>query len=501
MQRFFEILPGALAWATITAMFFVSWLFPVQTAIFIILFDIYFLLRTIHFALHLTFGYKEMKKTRKINWLEQIKELPERNGKRWNDMYHLVIFPMYKESLAVVKESFDSLLKTNYPLDRFIVVLSGEERAGEETKELINGIKEEYDGKFFRLLTTIHPSGLPNEIPGKGSNETWAAREVKREIIDKENIPYENILVSTFDVDTQVYPDYFGRLTHAYFTAEYPDRSSYQPVVFFTNNIYEAPVFARIVAFSTTFWNIMSQVRPEKLITFSSHSMPFKALVEIGFWMTNHVSEDSLIFWQCFLHYNGDWRTVPLNYPVSMDANVAPTFWRTMKNVYKQQRRWAWGCENIPYIFEGFIRNKKISIRQKIYWVYQHLDIYWGWATNALIILLLGRLPLLLGGESFNTTILSYRLPQLTSDFMNIAVIGTITSAIVSMILLPPKPEWFKWYHYFLFIVQWVLLPINLIVFSSIPGLDSQTRMMLGGKFRLGFWVTPKARRGEDLRE
>lgn len=442
-----------------------------------------------------------MKRTQKINWLERTKELPERNGKKWSDMYHLVIFPMYKESLSVVRESFNSLLKTNYPLDRFIVVLSGEERAGEETRELIDKIKEEYDGKFFRLFTTIHPSDLPNEIPGKGSNETWAARSVKEKVIDKENIPYENILVSTFDIDTQVFPDYFGRLTCAYFTAEYPDRSSYQPVVFFINNIYEAPIFARIVAFSTTFWNIMSQVRPEKLITFSSHSMPFKALVEIGFWMTNHVSEDSLIFWQCFLHYNGDWRTIPLNYPVSMDANVAPTFWRTMKNIYKQQRRWAWGCENIPYVFGGFIKNKKIAIRQKIYWVYQHIDIYWGWATNALIILLLGRLPLILGGESFNKTILSYQLPQLTSTFMNLAVVGIITSAIISVAILPPKPEGFRWYHYFLFVVQWLLLPINLIVFSAIPGLDSQTRMMLGGKFRLGFWVTPKARKGENLRE
>jgi len=501
MKRFLEILPGALAWGTIAAMFFASWLFPVQTAVFIILFDIYFLLRTVHFAIHLGFGYREMRKAQAIDWFAKVKELPERNGKTWSDIYHLVIFPMYKESYAVVKESFDSFLKTNYPLDKFIVVLSGEERAGEETKETMERIKKEYGDKFYRLFTTAHPDGLPNEIPGKGSNEAWGAREVKREIIDKEKIPYENILVSTFDVDTQVYPEYFGRLTHAYFTAENPDRSSYQPIAFFTNNIYEAPVFARIVAFSTTFWNIMNQVRPEKLITFSSHSMPFKALVEIGFWTTDHVSEDSLIFWQCFMHYDGDWRVVPLNYPVSMDANVAPTFWHTMKNIYKQQRRWAWGCENIPFVFQGFAENKKIKLGQKIYWIYQHLDIYWGWATNALMILLLGRLPLLLGGEKFNATVLSYNLPQLTSDLMNLAVIGVITSAAVSVALLPPRPVWFKWYHNFLYLLQWILLPINLIAFSAVPGLEAQTRLMLGGKHRLGFWVTPKARKGEELRE
>jgi cellulose synthase/poly-beta-1,6-N-acetylglucosamine synthase-like glycosyltransferase len=482
-------------------MFVASAVIPVQAAIFIILFDIFWFLKTVYFAVHLWAGYREMKKVMKVNWLQKLKELGVSNGKRWEDIYHLVIFPMYKESYSVVKENLDSLLKTNYPLDKFIIVLSGEDRAGEETAATIRRVKEEYGEKFFRFYTTLHPDGLPGEIPGKGSNEAWAAKRVKEDIIDKEGLPYEDIMVSTFDVDTQVFPEYFGKLTHAYLTAEHPDRSSYQPIAFFTNNIYEAPVFARIVAFSTTFWNIMNQVRPEQLITFSSHSMPFKALVEIGFWTTDHVSEDSLIFWQCYLHYDGDWRVVPLNYPVSMDANVAPTFWHTMKNIYKQQRRWAWGCENIPYVFEGFIKNKKIELKKKIYWVWQHLDIYWGWATNALIILLLGRLPLLLGGEKFNVSVLSYNLPQLTSNLMNLAVIGVVTSAILSIALLPPKPQWFKWYHNFLYLLQWVLLPVNLIFFGTVPGLESQTRMMLGGKFKLGFWVTPKARRGEEVRE
>ncbi|MCK9497374.1 MAG: glycosyltransferase family 2 protein [Candidatus Colwellbacteria bacterium] len=501
MKRFLEILPGALAWLTIAMMFVISAVFPVQAAVFVILFDIFWFLKTVYFAIHVGAGYREMKKVMKVDWLEKIKALPPRDGRDWSDIYHLVIFPMYKESYAVVKENFDSIIKTDYPLEKFIVVLSGEERAGEETVRTIERIKNEYGDKFFRFYTTLHPADLPGEIPGKGSNEAWAARRVKEDIIDKEGIPYENIMVSTFDVDTQVYPQYFSRLTYSFLTAEHPDRSSYQPIAFFTNNIYEAPVFARIMAFSTTFWNIMNQVRPEQLITFSSHSMPFKALVEIGFWTTNHVSEDSLIFWQCFLHYDGDWRVVPLHYPVSMDANVAPTFWQSMKNIYKQQRRWAWGCENIPFVFSGFLENKKISLRKKIYWTWQHLDIYWGWATNALIILLLGRLPLLLGGEKFNVSVLSYNLPQLTSTLMNMAVIGVITSAILSIALLPPKPKWFKWYHNFLYMIQWALFPVNIIFFSTIPAIESQTRMMLGGKFKLGFWVTPKARKGEEIRE
>ncbi len=77
---------------------------------------------------------------------------------------------------------------------------------------------------------------------------------------------------------------------------------------------------------------------------------------------------------------------------------------------------------------------------------------------------------------------------------MTLAMIGIATSAILSIILLPPKPAWFKKKHYFLYLCQWLLIPFTLIFFGAFPGLEAQTRLMLGGRFRLGFWVTPKHR-------
>ena len=84
-------------------------------------------------------------------------------------------------------------------------------------------------------------------------------------------------------------------------------------------------------------------------------------IVNLDFWQTNMVSEDSRIFWQCFLRYDGDYRVVPLFYPVSMDANVAPGVFETFKNVYKQQRRWGYGVENIPYFLFGFWKSEPLT--------------------------------------------------------------------------------------------------------------------------------------------
>ncbi len=506
MYRFYEMIPGILTWTTIILMFTLSLFVPTAVAIFIILFDIYWLFKTIYLSFHLRASFSKMNKSLETDWFRKLTSLKNSSlnntnkddlGGRINDyskIYHLVIIPTYKEPYNVIKESFESLVKINYPKNKFIVVLSNEERAGAWSREIIERIKEDFGDKFFRFLITTHPANLAGELPGKGSNQTWAAKEAKRLIIDPLRIPYDNILVSVFDADTQVSPDYFSNLTYAFLTCSYPQRSSFQPIPLFINNVFQTPAFARVIAFSSTFWHMMQQSRQERLTTFSSHSMPFKALVEIGFWNKNVVSEDSRIFWQCYLHYDGDWRVVPLFYPVSMDANVVPGFWRTMLNQYKQQRRWAWGSENIPYFLNGFAKNKKIPLSKKIYWAFNNVESFHSWATNALLIFALGWLPLFLGGWPFNLTLLSYNLPQITRSIMALAMIGIATSAILSIALLPPKPNWFKKRHYFLYFFQWLLMPITLIVFGAIPAIDAQTRLMLGGKFRLGFWFTPKHR-------
>jgi len=488
--RLLEILPGALSWGTILLVIFLSWQRPAWIAVFIICFDIYWLLKTLYLSFHQQASFKKMKKNLKIDWLKKLDELPVT---KWRDIYHLVILPMYKEGLEVVRPTFQALIGSKYPLDRLIVVLAVEERVGEPALQIAKAIKEEFGDKFFRLLITIHPKSLRGELAGKGSNETWAGRMAKKEIIDKLELPYENIIVSSFDIDTQVYPQYFACLTYNYLTSKDSLRSSFQPIPIYNNNIWDAPAISRVIAIGATFWHMVQQERPERMSTFSSHSMSFKAIVEMDFWPTKNVSEDSRIFWKSLLFYDGNYHTVPLYYPISMDANLADNFWQTIVNVFKQQTRWSWGVENVPYFTFGCLKNKAISWKKKIYHLFNHWEAFWSWATNSLLIFMLGWLPLILGGEEFNQTVFSYNLPRLTRLIMTLAMVGLVGSAFYSLKLLPFRPAKYRARKYLWMILQWALVPLVMIVFGAIPALISQTRLM-AGKY-MGFWVTKKKRK------
>ncbi|TSC74801.1 MAG: hypothetical protein G01um101444_154 [Parcubacteria group bacterium Gr01-1014_44] len=503
LYRFLEILPGTLAWTTLILIITLSFVAPVLIAIFIIIFDVYWLIKTIYLSLHLRQSFKKMRQNLAVDWLDKLSQLPTKDYqlstiKSWQDLYHLIILPHYKEGQEIVRATLEGLLRSAYPKNKMMVVLGQEERAGEEFNKFKNDLEKEYGRQFFKFLVTEHPANLPGELAGKGSNSAFAAEQAKRQIIDPLGIPYDHIIVSNFDIDTVVPAQFFSCLSWHFLTTAHPLRSSFQPVPLFINNIWEAPSFARVFAFSTTFWQMIQQARPEQLVTFSSQSISFQSLVEVGFWQRNMVSEDSRIFWQCLLHYDGDWRTVPLHYPVYMDANVAPTFWQTMKNQYRQIRRWHFGAENNPYFMFGFLKNKKIPRLLKWYFTWTMGEKTHSSATNALIIFLLGWLPLLLGGSAFNQTVLSLNLPYLTRNIMLLAMFGLVSSAIISITFLPPRPPIYGRFKWVWMILQWLLFPINFIFFGAIPALDAQTRLMFG-KY-LGFWATPKTRIDKNIK-
>lgn len=83
--------------------------------------------------------------------------------------------------------------------------------------------------------------------------------------------------------------------------------------------------------------------------------------------------------------------------------------------------------------------------------------------------------------------------PFALEKIMLVGMLGILLSAFIFLVLLPKRPERYSPWKYLFMLLQWILLPVVMIVFGSIPATESQTRLMLG-KY-LGFWVTPKVRK------
>ena len=140
VYRLLEIFPGTLSWLTLAAIILFSWRLPFWAAIFIIAFDVYWLFKSIYLSLHMRASFGKMRANLKKDWLQELRQVEvnsvELKDFKWQDVYHLVILPMYKEPYEIVMESFLALSKISYPLEKLIVVLATEERGGEAAREV-----------------------------------------------------------------------------------------------------------------------------------------------------------------------------------------------------------------------------------------------------------------------------------------------------------------------------------------------------------------------------
>ena len=485
-QRTFEMLPAILAWGTFISLIGLSFVLPFQVALFVLIFDLYWLFKAIYLSAHLIVAYRQMKKDIKINWLDKAKSL-----KGFEHINHVVMLLTYDEAPEVLAQSIESLTRMEYPLNKVIVVVATEEREGAARQKKEKYLKQKFKGVFQDFIVTTHPDGIEGEMKAKGANATYAAKQMK-EYLDQKNIAIDKTIISVFDSDTVSHPKYFAALTYEFLTMDNPHKHSYQPLPMYHNNIWDAPAFTRVVAISSSFWHMMESVRFDRMVTFSSHSMSFKTLVKVNYWPVNMVSDDSVIYWKCVNYYNGDYSVMPIHIPVSLDAVQAHNPAQAFKNQYFQMRRWAYGIENLATTMRSYAVNSKAPLGDRIRRIGNMIEGHYTWATSAFILAIFIWFPIWFGGEAFRNTVFANNLPIYASFIMNITLLGLIITAYINILLLPPRPKRYSRWRVAMMYLQWIFIPIVALLLGALPAIEAQTRLLFG-KY-LGFWVTPKVR-------
>jgi len=487
--RFLEIFPGAVTWTALISPFILSFYWPAAVATFVLVFDLYWLYKSILMGYHLIVGYYNYRHETRVDWQERLKNLaPTELIPDHRNIYQAIIFATYKEEVETLIPSFQAIVDSDFPQDKIIMVLATEKRDQERARRNAEILINKFGKNFYKLIVTSHPD-ISGEVKAKGANVKWAAR-ILQKFVDEKKIAYENVIVTTCDADTRVHPKYLSNLAYKYLTNPNRTRRSFQPIPLYNNNIWQAPALSRLIAFGNSFWQLIEATRPWRLINFSTHAMSLKTLVEMDFWDTNVVNEDSRQYWRAYFKFDGDHEVVPIFVPIYMDAVLAENYWQTIKDQYLQKKRWYYGVEHFPYVVTNAVKNKKISIWDKTVKIYRLFEANYSLATSSIYIAVVAWLPLLFG-PGFGETVLANNLQGLIRILLGLTWIGLVTSMIISTLLLPPRPKGIGRRKFFEMIGQWILVPITAIFFSSLPAIDAQTRFMLG-KY-MTFRVTSKA--------
>ncbi len=495
IERFLEILPGAATWIALTTPIWLSFSFPFAVAYLILLADVYWLVGAFRISALIFVGYNKMETARKIDWH---KKLEEDYPQHWQEYYHLIVLPTYNESLEVLAPAFEAVAKSDYPKDKIFLAVGFEERMQLKDPEKIArniAYLESFKGKIGGVLPSIHPAGLPGEVPGPGTNRNWMMKNAEEQL-KKLGIKPEQVIVTTLDADFVIHPQFLAGALHKYLETplEVRDKRSYTGAFLYNNNYWQAPTPMRVIATGTAFWQLSEMVGSDKYINFSSLSMNMRSLLDIGGWIPDKVNDDSGFFWKAYYHFKGDYKVIPHFLPITADAVLDETLWKTVQNQYLQLKRWAYGVEHIPFIVTQYFKNTDLDFWDRTDKLTFILWSYFKWGTLALFITFGGLLIPLINPE-FAQSVVSHNLSVVSSWILTIAFIGLFTTIYVNEKAAPPRPKAWPVYKKVWSFLQWFLVPIVLVSITTIPALDAQTSLMLGRY--LEFRTTNKARKVE----
>lgn len=524
--RLFEMLPATLSYGSILLLVLLSFFSPLLASIYLLIVIITLLVKAAGIAYHTILGHNKLLKAQKVDWsqrlsdlsypaksLERLENLKDDKTKQFGFKYHLdnlrlmsqavdsypdpenilhaVIIATYNESYDVLEPTLRAVYDSSFDSKKIILTIAYEERGGEAIENTVSRLKQEFAKYFHSFHLVMHPKDLPDEIIGKGANITYAGEYLKKYLLQS-GIDYSSVIVTTLDSDNRPYKSYFDYVAYEYVVHEDRKRLSYQPVSLFFNNIWDAPAPMRVVATGNSFWNIISSMRPHTLRNFASHSQPMDALVEMGFWSKRSIVEDGHQYWRSYFYFSGNYSVTPIYVPIYQDAVLSDTYFKTLKAQFIQLRRWAYGASDVPYVaVRLFSKNRNVPFFEGFARLVRLLDGHVTLASVSILTAIGGWIPLLLNSNAYRDPV-AHQLPDIVSFIQRIALVGLIITVFMAFKMLPPRPERYKRRRTVFMALQWILMPITAIVYSSVSALYSQGRLFIG-RYLDKFDVTDKS--------
>lgn len=500
--KIYRAIPGLITIILITSPLWATLLgFPQLVLYYVTFLAVFWLYKSFISSAAIVLGYNRMKSTLTVDWNKKLENinwdaLPNKEDlpKSLDGFYMAIIIPFYKESYDVLSSTMDAIVKSEINKKRLLVVLGVEESGGPEALQHAERLKKEYS-KHFRLLEYyIHPKDIPGEVKGiNGANLRFAAKAFYQRL-QEEKINPEHVFMLKYDSDLQVHPKLIAALGFKYLIT--PDRKHafYSPaIMLYSNNYWDVPILIRVFSGSLTLALLSEWVTAKRnKQSFSCYGFNYQLLHEIDYWDPKIGVDDTAFFWNAYLCSNGKFRGEEVYIPTYSDAVQSNTVVGTHLVLYKQLLRWGWGVIVYPMTMQGLLRNKKISIHEKMRSITELVRAYNMWVTIAFL-LTFGIPLVVLLNNSFSFQSIAHVLPRIVSYVLSFSLVGLLPSrwALEAFYGAPPKSKG-KLFHFWHYLEQ-LLLTINALTFGFLPHIQAQVEMMLG-KHKKAHLVTPKYR-------
>lgn len=472
-QRLFEILPGFFSWSLILFPFWGSLMFPIAVAYYVIAFDVYWLYRSISTAFLAILAHFRIQAAQTFDWMGDVALFPD-----WRTVHHVILIPTYKEPLKILRRTLQGLKQQTIPKSQISVVVSFEAREGVVTRRKSRVLKKEFNDTFANFLITFHPE-LPDEVAGKSSNTSWAAKFARHELVDRQGMDITTMTVTSEDADALLHPNYLAAFTYAFLDHPKRHRRIWQSAVVFYNNIWTVPAPIRVLATMMSVFQMYILMRKDRLINFSTYSTSMKLVDDIGYWDVDVIPEDYRLFFKSYFFTKGDVDVESIFLPVYADAAESTSYWGTLVNQYHQIKRWAWGVSDDPYIIKHWLAAAQIPFWDRTIRVAKVLEDHFLWPVNWFAITLGALLPPLLN-EDFSRTVLGKTLPQVSSAILTLSLLSLLIILVIDARSRPPRPAEVSLLKRLFQPFEFVLLPFVGFFFNALPGIDAHTRLMLG---------------------
>jgi cellulose synthase/poly-beta-1,6-N-acetylglucosamine synthase-like glycosyltransferase len=472
--RALEILPGFVSWNLIILPYWGIFVFPVFVAYFVLFFNIYWFYQSLQIAVSSIVSHTRIQAAKIYDWMGDVRGFPD-----WQKVQHVVIIPTYKEPLHILERTLNSLATQELPTKQIIPVLAMEKNEPEADRNAKwNVLNEKYGKVFGKFFMTVHQLEV-GEVTGKASNEKFAAVWIKKNYIDSEKLDINYFTVSSCDADHKYHPRHFACLTYKFLDNPKRYKTFWQPAVMFYNNIWEIPAITRVPNTLTSIYNLSQLPRKDKLINTANYALSFNLLDKTGYWDADKIPEDWGIFFKSFYKSGGGVEVEPIYLPLFADAVQSSSFWKTIKNQYHQQQRWAWGVSDDPWIIKSYFLTPGVPFWDKTMRLIQLLWAHFLWPVNWFIISIGLTIPTLLN-PAFGRTALGYTVPKLSSFILTIALGFLVVMIVIDNIQKPKRPSKVSLFRVILTPFEFVLMPVAGFFFNALPGIDAHTRLMLG---------------------